>query len=140
MEILYVIIALHAENKQAFTDELKILFPFASIELVDFQQESLLLVTINIDEICWTNFDVSVLFLDEKTAVFSRKHPYLKVGVISKIGQWNTFFYDGYILKNKQVVFEHGGLYDGYVPLLKQLLTNGEDFSDSVFDSFFSRR
>ncbi len=139
MEILYVIIVLHAENKQAFTDELKILFPFASMKFVDCQEETLLLLTINIDEICWTNFDVSVLFLDEKIAGFSRIHPYLKVGVITKIGQLNTFFYDGYIMKNKQIVFEHGELHDGYIPLLKQLLTNVEELPDPVFDLIFSQ-
>ncbi|WP_353120751.1 hypothetical protein [Myroides odoratus] len=140
MEILYVIIALHAENKQAFTAELSALFPFATMDYVVHKDDSLLLLSVNIDEICWTNFDLSVLFLEDKIISFSRKHPYLKVGVINKIGQLHTCFYDGYIMKNKQIIFEYAELYQGYVPVLKQLLGQSDDTSLTVFDVIFSKQ
>ena len=140
MEILYVIIALHAENKQAFTAELSALFPFATMDYVLHKDDSLLLLTVNLDEICWTNFDISVLFLEDKITSFSRKHPYLKVGVINKIGQLGTCFYDGYIMKNKQIVFEYAALYQGYAPILKQLLEQSDDAPLAVFDAIFSKQ
>lgn len=140
MEILYVIIALHAENKQAFTAELSALFPFATIEYVAYEENSLLLLSINIDEICWTDFDFSVFFLEDKIASFSRNHPYLKIGVINKIGQVDMCFYDSYILKNKQIVFEYAELYKGYAPVLKQLLEQSDDAPFAVFDAIFSKQ
>ena len=140
MEILYMVIALHAENQQAFTAELMLLFPFATIEFVDYEGENLLFLSVDVDEIGWTGFDVSVLFLDDKIAEFSRKHPYLKVGVINKIGQFPTFFYDGYIIKNKQVVFEYAGVDRGYIPLVQQLSLREVGGQDVFFDSIFTRR
>lgn len=139
MEILYVIIVLHAENKQAFTIELKTLFPFATIEYVAYEENSLLLLSINIDEICWTDFDFSVFFLEDKITSFSRNHPYLKIGVINKIGQVDMCFYDSYILKNKQIVFEYAELYKGYIPLLKELLGQNDDRPLAVFDAIFTQ-
>ncbi|WP_158962850.1 hypothetical protein [Myroides fluvii] len=139
MEILYVVIVLHAENKQAFTDELNVLFPFATMEVVAYEGNSLLLLSVNVDEICWTGFNVSVFFLEDKIASFSRKHPYLKIGVVNKIGQTHLCFYDGYIMKNKQIVFEYAELYKGYVPLLKQLLEQNDDRPLPIFDAIFTK-
>lgn len=137
MEILYIVIALHVENEQAFTDELTTLFPFACIEFITMDEDSLLVLSVNIDELhdCWINFAAPVLFLDDRVALFSRKHPYLKVGVLNKIGKLQTCFYDGYIMKNKQIVFEHAGLYTGYIPLFKHLLGRYEDEQLALFKS-----
>lgn len=141
MEILYIVIALHVENKQAFTEELIILFPFAHFEFVTMDEDCLLVVSVNIDELndCWANFEAPVLFLEDRVALFSRKHPYLEIGVVNKIGQLQTCFYDGYIMKNKQIVFEHAGLYTGYIPLFKQLLGKHEDEQLVIFNSIFTR-
>ena len=138
MEVLYIVIALHTENKQAFTAELSALFPFASLELVEDKEEPLLLLSMGIDEICWTNFNDSVFFLEENIALFSRKHPYLKIGVLNKIGQMETCFYEGYIMKNRQIIFEYAGLQQGYQPLLKQLLKQYDEAQTSIFATLFS--
>ncbi|MGS4344946.1 hypothetical protein ACKUSY_04920 [Myroides odoratus] len=138
MEVLYIVIALHAENKQAFTAELSALFPFASLELVEDKEEPLLLLSMGIDEICWTNFNGSVFFLEENIELFSRKHPYLKIGVLNKIGQMQTCFYEGYIMKNRQIIFEYAGLQQGYQPLLKQLLKQYDEAKTSIFATLFS--
>lgn len=139
MEVLYIILVLHDENQQAFTSELHALFPFGRIAFVSHHEETLLLVSINIDEICWTNFDVSVLFLEDKIAKFSHKHPYLQIGVVNKIGQWQTYFYDGYIIKNRQIIFEHAELYQGHVPLLKRLLNLNENVKEDFFTAVFTK-
>ncbi|MBB1150119.1 hypothetical protein H4K35_08250 [Myroides sp. NP-2] len=139
MESLYIILVLHAENQQAFTSELRTLFPFGTIKFVAHQKDTLLLVSIDMEEICWTNFDVSVLFLEDKIAAFSHKHPYLKIGVLNKIGHWQMCFYDGYIMKNRQIIFEHAELYQGHAPLLKQLLNSNEVAQEDVFTTFFAK-
>ncbi|WP_410880771.1 hypothetical protein [Myroides sp. DW712] len=138
MEVLYIVIALHAENKQAFTAELCALFPFAFLDFVEDKEEPLLLLSMGIDEICWTNFNGSVFFLEENIALFSRKHPYLKIGVLNKIGQMQTCFYEGYIMKNRQIIFEYAGLQQGYQPLLKQLLKQYDEAQASIFATLFS--
>lgn len=138
MEVLYIVIALHAENKQAFTAELSHLFPFATLELVEDKEESLLLLSMAIDEICWTNFNGSVFFLEENIALFSRKHPYLKIGVLNKIGQLHLCFYEGYIMKNRQIIFEYAGLQQGYQPLLTQLLEQYDERQTPIFTALFS--
>lgn len=139
MEVLYIILLLHEENQQAFTSELRRLFPFGTVEFVSHHEETLLLVSINIDEICWTNFDVSILFLEDKITAFSHRHPYLQIGVLNKIGQWQTCFYDGYIIKNRQIIFEHAELYQGYVPLLKRLLNSNKSVQEDVFTALFTK-
>jgi|GEM_PF-2577144 len=138
MEVLYVVIVLHAENKQAFTAELSALFPFARMEFLGDKKEPLLLLSINIDEICWTDFEGSVFFLEENIAQFSRKHPYLKIGVINRIGQSQLFFYEGFIMKNRQIIFEQKGLQQGYQLLLKELLSQYDDLQAPIFATLFS--
>lgn len=139
MENLYLVIVLHVENQQAFTAELNTLFPFGTMDFVSYNDDTLLFMTIDIEEICWTNFDVSVLFLDQNIALFSHKHPYLRIGVINKIGQHQNCFYDSYIIKNKQIIFEHAELNRGYVVVLKQLLESKEEIQEAVFLPFFQR-
>jgi len=140
MEILYNIIVLHVENEQAFTEELLTLFPFGTLDFVHTNQESLLVLSVNMDELHedWSSFDTPVLFLDDSVSLFSHKHPYLKIGVVNKIGPRQTCFFDGYIMKNKQIVFEHASLYTGYIPLFKQLLNQYDEEQLVGFYSIFS--
>ncbi len=129
MEFLYIVISLNEANKEAFSSELTDLFPSFEKKKLHCANNVVLLCWVNLEEKSkdWTYAIEHTVFIDENVKMFSRKHPYLSIGVINKLGEQNTVFYDGYIIKNKNIIFEYANINDGYIPLLHRLIDNYDE-------------
>lgn len=126
MDFLYIVISLNEENKEAFSSELMELFPSFKQRKLNCADSVVLLCWVNLEEKSeeWYYTREHIAFIDERVKAFSRKHPYLSIGVINKLGERNTVFYDGYVIKNKNIIYEYANINDGYIPLLHRLIDN----------------
>ncbi len=137
MEISYLIIPLVRGNENAFNLELKKLFPFGIMKTLMVNNQLLLALYFDVDylldlKVC---SEEELYQMEEEVLIFAKKHPYLKVLYLHITGAGGVYFYEGYVVKNKNKYLEKSGVGNAFLPLVQELVPS---FDERCFEPFIS--